>query len=268
MTLLPVAAGALIAAMLSAPAARADDGGQWVCGLIASGRTVPQIAKLLQGGPWCAWKRVPWRSWNPLKRTQQHCVGGGRFEGRRMGKHTAATADPATDYGSAHTDALCSKLAENPSFDGILAAQTPTVGDSVEKVHLTPYLVAIGAVAALACYPATAHADDASFLAAVQAAGLLSPDNTPSTALALGHQICDHITANGVAGVANTVELAHQAGIPPEAAGAMLRFSVNDLCPNDIAAANAWNGDTTLLPPQATPTPTIGHAAGMGRDDA
>ena len=50
MTLLPIAAGALIAALLLAPQARADDG-QWVCALIAQGVTVPQITHALQGDP-------------------------------------------------------------------------------------------------------------------------------------------------------------------------------------------------------------------------
>jgi hypothetical protein len=184
-----------------------------------------------------------------------------------MCKHTAATADPTTDYGSAHADALCSKLAENPSFDRILAAQTPTIGGSITKGHLTPYLVAIGAtmLAALACYPAVAHADDTSFLEAVQAAGLLSADNTPSTALALGHQICDDITANGVAGVADSMGLARQAGIPPKAAAAMLQFSVYNLCTDNRAAADAWasnpnqNHNLDILPKK---TPGLGDAAG------
>ena len=107
-------------------------------------------ASSLMDAWWCARKGVPWRSWNPLKRTQPHCVGGSRSEGRRMSKHTGATAlvmasllppatpvttaDPTTtiaDDGSAHADAVCSKLAENPSFDGIVAAQMPTIGDSI-----------------------------------------------------------------------------------------------------------------------------------------
>jgi hypothetical protein len=50
-----------------------------------------------------------------------------------------AGADAGTDYGNAHADALCSKLAENPSFDGVLAARTPTIGDSIEKGDLSPY---------------------------------------------------------------------------------------------------------------------------------
>jgi Protein of unknown function (DUF732) len=195
---------------------------------------------------WCAWKRVPWRSWNPLKHTQQHCVGGGRFEGRRMGKHTAATADAGTDYGSAHTDALCSKLAENSSFDGILAAQTPTIGDSVKKGHLTPYLLAIGAttLAALACYPAVAHADDSSFVLAAAASELWTPTTDPNILLALGHRICADITANGVAGVTHAMGLAQRAGIPPSGAATMLSISVHNLCPGDIAAADVWANNT------------------------
>jgi hypothetical protein len=51
MALVPVAAGALIAAaVLLAPVARADDG-QWVCALIGQGVTVPEITKALQGDP-------------------------------------------------------------------------------------------------------------------------------------------------------------------------------------------------------------------------
>ena len=51
-----------------------------------------------------------------------------------MGKHTAATADPTTDYGSAHSDALCSTLAENPSSGGVLAAlrRSPLVGSGID----------------------------------------------------------------------------------------------------------------------------------------
>jgi hypothetical protein len=60
-------------------------------------------------------------------------------------------------------------------------------------------LVAIGAIAALACYPAVAHADEAGFMAAIQSAGLMLTN--PSTLLAVGHQICDDITTSGVAGV-------------------------------------------------------------------
>jgi 23S rRNA A1618 N6-methylase RlmF len=45
-----IAAGALIAAMLAAPVAHADNG-QWVCELINQGVTVPEITKALQGDP-------------------------------------------------------------------------------------------------------------------------------------------------------------------------------------------------------------------------
>jgi hypothetical protein len=178
-----------------------------------------------------------------------------------MGKHTAATADPTTDYGSAHSDAVCSTLAENPSFGRILAAQTPTVGDSVTNGHLRPYLVAIGAttLAALAtCYPAVAHADEASFLQELQSQRAV---NNPSTALAVGHDICDDITANGVAGVEHSMGLAKKAGIAASAAGDMLYASVHGLCPNNIAAAQAWSNNTGTSTSQ---TPILGTAAGAG----
>jgi hypothetical protein len=110
----------------------------------------------------------------------------------------------------------------------------------MNTMRTTALATALAIAAAMACYPAVAHADDASFLAAVQAAGQLSADDTPAVMLALGHQICDDITAHGVAGVADSMGLAQKAGVTPQDAGRMLRFSVDYLCPDNQAAADAW----------------------------
>jgi hypothetical protein len=49
-----------------------------------------------------------------------------------------AGTDAGTDYGTTHGAELCSALAENPTFDGIEALPTPTLGDSIEKYDLGP----------------------------------------------------------------------------------------------------------------------------------
>jgi hypothetical protein len=47
-----------------------------------------------------------------------------------------ASADAGADYGTTHGAQLCAAIAENPSFDGILALPTPTLGGSIEKNDL------------------------------------------------------------------------------------------------------------------------------------
>jgi hypothetical protein len=136
-------------------------------------------------------------------------------------------------------------------------------------------------VAALAMTPAVAHADDATFVAQMKAAGLMP--TTPHDALAVGYTICAHITTNGVAAVAQALtNAATNSGMPPGTVGTSIAIAVDNLCPNAIPAMDAWidknpqypQTEPTVSdnPPQAqtpslgvaaqhpVPQPTLGHA--------
>lgn len=95
-------------------------------------------------------------------------------------------------------------------------------------------------VAAMACYPAVAHADETSFMQTMQSHGMIATGTDPNSVLAVAYTICADITANGEQGVAHQVALARSAGVSPVIFAKTLYITVNNLCPNDIAAANAW----------------------------
>ena len=60
-------AAALIAALLLAPQARADNG-QWVCALIGQGVTVPQITQQLLGDPRVSRLQIEDALWDVIAR--------------------------------------------------------------------------------------------------------------------------------------------------------------------------------------------------------
>ena|ERR1700682_3671923 len=64
-----------------------------------------------------------------------------------------AHADDGADYGSAHGAQICAALAANPTFDGILALPTPTLGDAIQKNDLGPFGMgaAVGTAIRLTC---------------------------------------------------------------------------------------------------------------------
>jgi hypothetical protein len=94
-----------------------------------------------------------------------------------------------------------------------------------------------GGLAAIALSMAQdAHADESSFINTVAAHGT---PVTPAT-LAVGHQVCGDISANGVAGVEAEARAAATAGIPAHDAAVLIVTAVYELCPSNHAALNAW----------------------------
>jgi hypothetical protein len=224
-----------------------------------------------------------------------------------------AHADPtatatATDYGIIHADAVCAKLTADPTMRGVGGVWTSTQEDGLSEddaatalhtaaQHGCPNFEALvsqftntaASIPPQATQPppgnAHADADEASFFQAARATGLM-PTN-PKDALVVGYEICDEITANGVAGVANAEARGHTAavnsGMPMGTSGTMIRISVYNLCPKNTPAMDAWIGENPQEPqtepalptvsdnpPQADqapisdppPTPGLGNAAG------
>lgn len=91
------------------------------------------------------------------------------------------------------------------------------------------------AIGAAALAP-QAHADESSFLTDVGNAGL----PVDATTLAIGHQICYDISANGVAGVDNEARMAHNAGVTADDFATLVVESVYELCPSNLPAMRAW----------------------------
>lgn len=81
-----------------------------------------------------------------------------------------------------------------------------------------------------------AHADEASFINAVNSDGLPVSANT----LALGHMICENIISNGAAGVKAEMDMADTAGVSTHDAAALVVDAVNELCPYGLPAVHAF----------------------------
>lgn len=81
-----------------------------------------------------------------------------------------------------------------------------------------------------------AHADEASFVNGVYDH---SVPITPYT-LTLGHQICADVSANGVAGLETESNYAAIAGVSAHDAAVLIVLAVDELCPSNEPALNAW----------------------------
>lgn len=97
--------------------------------------------------------------------------------------------------------------------------------------------VIAGALTAVAVALAQdAHADEASFIAAVNDDGLPVTANT----LALGHLICQDIIAHGTRGVRDEMDMADAAGVSSKDAAALVVDAVYELCPYGLPAVHAF----------------------------
>jgi hypothetical protein len=108
---------------------------------------------------------------------------------------------------------------------------------STVKARLLLAAVVLGAlVAAAMMVAARAHADEASFEAALIADGLVA---TP-TSLALGYQICADISDRGVAGVDKDVSAGLSVGMSGNDVGSFMYDAVAQLCPSQMSPLLAW----------------------------
>lgn len=80
------------------------------------------------------------------------------------------------------------------------------------------------------------HADEGSY---INDLALLDVPVNPAT-LPLGHQICADISAHGVVGVDRQVRLAIESGIPTHEGMSIMMVAVQELCPSNTPALNAW----------------------------
>lgn len=81
-----------------------------------------------------------------------------------------------------------------------------------------------------------AHADEASY---INDLALIDVPVTPVT-LPLGHMICADISAHGYDGVDHVVRNAIASGIPTHDGAAIVVVAVQELCPSNTPALNAW----------------------------
>lgn len=95
----------------------------------------------------------------------------------------------------------------------------------------------VGGIAAVAMSLAQdAHADEASFIRAIDGDGM----PITSVTLVLGHQICVDILANGVDGVDTQVNMALEAGLSQHDTAYFIGDAVTELCPAGTPAVKAW----------------------------
>ena len=81
-----------------------------------------------------------------------------------------------------------------------------------------------------------AHADESTFLETVADVGL--PVTT--TTLALGHQVCEDIITNGVAGVDTEARMGLSTGMTGTDVGHFIGAAVYNLCPSGVPAMQTW----------------------------
>jgi hypothetical protein len=83
------------------------------------------------------------------------------------------------------------------------------------------------------------HADEASY---VNDLALVDVPVTPVT-LPLGHMICAQISAHGYDGVDSAVRNAISSGVPQRQMAAIIVTAVQELCPSNTPALNAWENE-------------------------
>lgn len=95
----------------------------------------------------------------------------------------------------------------------------------------------VGAIMAIGtAYAADAHADEASYINKLDSHGVEIHDST----LALGLGICSDVAFNGVAGIENQVQMAIANEVPSYTAAAIIVTAVEELCPSNTPALDAW----------------------------
>lgn len=85
-------------------------------------------------------------------------------------------------------------------------------------------------------YASDAHADEASYISTLDSYGVEIHDST----LGLGLGICSDVAFNGTAGIDNQVQMAIDNDVPSYTAAAIIVTAVEELCPSNEPALNAW----------------------------